>query len=73
MRMGAGGGSTEQTCKNSLKREPNAAKGRGAGDSKLSKEREENEGKSHERSIRARTEMRSWDLAARGPWRPLSE
>lgn len=62
-----GGDGTRQTSKKSLKREANAARGRRAGDSKLSKEREEKEGKSHERPIRARTEMRSWNLAARGP------
>lgn len=62
-----GGGSTGQTGPKSLKREAKVARGRRAGDSKLCKEREEEEGRSHERSIRARTAMRSRDLAARGP------
>lgn len=62
-----GGGSTGQTGPKSLKREAKAARGRRAGDSKLAKEREEEEGRSHERLIRARTAMRSWDWAVRGP------
>lgn len=51
----------------SLKRESRAARGGRAGDTHFFKEREENTVKSHERSIMAKTEMRSQDLAVRGP------
>lgn len=64
--LGCGGAVPEGSVK-SLKRESRAARGGRAGDSHFFKEREENTVKSHERSIVAKTEIRSQHLAVRGP------